>query len=1005
MTTPADIANALAKRKFGSRYPELLVSMTKNHAHLEILAKSIGIDVAESLDSWVTSEGLDEVRTWLASDARDSNIASSWMSQVRDVSNPLATLVREQQLSNRGAGIGAYLRSAGTGYAHALGRARIEAAEALLGHANGVPFHKPVTLMRASEVAREYLEVAVEVSKRAMPDKTDDLKRSLGRLVVLSARFGGQDARNIERAREHLRDRTAQEEDVPAAVSFLEASIQLYHLSGNKKYLIEAVKFARERSVPPVTWGVWYLNLAEIWIHLAGLAASNEARQNFADYSNEALTESERGELDIVFEVRQKLLRALLEFFRINPNKLTNVSMVGLELPFGLRAAGRQMPPIFYDASKELMSALYARANRGQYSYRDFLAEILSHVARHENNENRVRHLLSEAIRLREPVGTKEKLKGMRSTVALGQDLLYFAELTGSAEARRRGVDVLSARAARKPNESESLVLLALDLEKHGPIAGFGVHLPTDLRNALVSGNARFFFEKAARIAMLSPELRQRGLGGRGGVATVEDYSGLTGQTFVFKEMSDEGRMRDEARGESLKVLIADNNLAEHFGVIDHLTAEQSADKVVSVRRFIDGQTLRTLLHNSGDSWNSMERTVDFLAFIHAKEVPSAVERVRRELKSKELGRWLRYLLGEKAGESFAQWWDAMSTLPSLARRDAHSLNWLVDSSGRVLAVDLESKGARPAMYELAQLIEDWPVLTPEDLDSRRRIVRRYLRALHEHGGPKLPWGIAWEAYGLSMAARAVGLLTDPQGVESARLHAHKLLRRLTQDDLSIRVKDWSSEVSAAWSVKAGLADPSRYSSITEAERVRISRAMSYHLRHDRNAPTTRGGWIYAADLAGILAKNGHDVTPEQLLVVAGALGEPRFELDRDEIRAAYGHSLDHKVAYEATRRSAPLYHGAPYSGMASIFEARAGLSSMQRQMVHMTDEVAIARHAARRRREAVFVLVIEASKVDGLVNAAARTWLAPNVPVDSLRVLPVHEALLVEQSRFSLHE
>lgn len=165
---------------------------------------------------------------------------------------------------------------------------------------------------------------------------------------------------------------------------------------------------------------------------------------------------------------------------------------------------------------------------------------------------------------------------------------------------------------------------------------------------------------------------------------------------------------------------------------------------------------------------------------------------------------------------------------------------------------------------------------------------------------------------------------------------------------------------------------------------------MSHHLRHDRAAPATKSGWVHVDELAQILRASGHKVSSDQLLLIAGALGEPRFELDGDEIRAAYGHSIPAQIPYEARRAPQVLFHATPTRNLASVFEARAGLRPSGRNWVHLTESCQVAVDAARRQRSAVSVLEVDAPNVAGLVHATGATWLAPGVPVGSIRILPV---------------
>jgi RNA:NAD 2'-phosphotransferase (TPT1/KptA family) len=357
----------------------------------------------------------------------------------------------------------------------------------------------------------------------------------------------------------------------------------------------------------------------------------------------------------------------------------------------------------------------------------------------------------------------------------------------------------------------------------------------------------------------------------------------------------------------------------------------------------------------------------------------------RNQIKEKELGRWLKKLAGEEKLTLFNSWWELVKLVACVPRRDAHSLNWLVNDDQRVLAVDLEATGSRPVTYELAQLVDDHPALPPGDWASRELLLHEYMSAAEIEIEPA-----HWLAYQASSAARAVGLLTDERSSEQQRSHAYALLSGLSTESSDEDLRAWCARVLDAWAIKTGLADPTRYTSIQPDDRVRISKAMSYHLRHDPLAQTTRGGWMFVEDLADVLQASGHNVTPEQLLVVAGALGEPRFQLDGREIRAAYGHSVGRRTDYETATPPEWLYHATPASSMQSIFEARAGLRPMGRQMVHLSTDPIRALKTAQRHSSAAHLLRVHGKGLAGLVKAAEDTWLVPAVGADQLEVTTI---------------
>src|SRR5690606_20122294 len=80
-----------------------------------------------------------------------------------------------------------------------------------------------------------------------------------------------------------------------------------------------------------------------------------------------------------------------------------------------------------------------------------------------------------------------------------------------------------------------------------------------------------------------------------------------------------------------------------------------------------------------------------------------------------------------------------------------------------------------------------------------------------------------------------------------------------------------ASKLGGAWARRTGIASGDNLAPLADAERRRISRAMSFHLRHNEKAPLTKDGWIHVEELADLLNANGHKVSAPQLLWIAGA--------------------------------------------------------------------------------------------------------------------------------------
>jgi RNA:NAD 2'-phosphotransferase (TPT1/KptA family) len=220
------------------------------------------------------------------------------------------------------------------------------------------------------------------------------------------------------------------------------------------------------------------------------------------------------------------------------------------------------------------------------------------------------------------------------------------------------------------------------------------------------------------------------------------------------------------------------------------------------------------------------------------------------------------------------------------------------------------------------------------------------------------------------------------------------LLQWLAANASDVRVREVALKVMEAWGILSGLGVEDRIEMLKTPERRRISRAMAYHLRHDPDTPMNRTGWVHVDELAPILLAAGHKVTSKQLLVIAGAMGEPRFEISGHDIRAVYGHSLPLAIDYVDRKPPPLLYHGTAASNLASVAEARDGLRRMQRQFVHLTTSRDTALRAASRRGESTVVLEVTTRGLKELKQASEETWLVPRVPVEALRVLPIWELI-----------
>jgi RNA:NAD 2'-phosphotransferase (TPT1/KptA family) len=688
----------------------------------------------------------------------------------------------------------------------------------------------------------------------------------------------------------------------------------------------------------------------------------------------------------------------------VSSSKL-DLSTRGVLFPFGHRRPDTPVAQTFGRSLPRLIGALQESELAGDFVFRDITADLLSLYARlSDTSTDDAADSLRSAIRIRRGGGRVRPITRTGVEVNLAEDRFLLAHLDGQPELRRLGFVELLRDVGPEDLRPRYLTLLAKEVEDHGPLTGALVPGPTDLAIAIRIGDVNALFEAAAHAAYLSADLTQVNLGGRGGVVTLRDSDGIAGQTFVYKQTTPSARLRDEAFSREVRLELARRKLDSRFGLIDHLTeishfdgSENSADSVVSVRRFTDGVVLKAHLQglSAASSVGTLKNVAEFLALIHYSGLGSMDARgTRRALWERETGRWLRAfgLSDEDRREMFAVWWSAVSEALIVPRRDAHPMNWLIGADGQVRAVDLESGGGRPFGYELAQLIEDGQVLPPSDREARMQILEHYRNSWTELFGDDVSSGAALSYFDAGSLARAARAISHPNATSVSRAYGGDLLMTLAADAHHPDLRDVARQLGQRWNRMTGHVASREFQTLSEAGRRRISRAMAYHLRHDSDALVSRAGWIHVDELADQLRASGHKVSSDQLLLIAGALGEPRFELDGEDIRAAYGHSTKTSISYDARRSPRILFHATPTKNLASIFEARAGLKRGQRNWVHLTESCVVAVDAARRQRAAVSVLEIDASTVTGLVHASGVTWLAPEVEVGSIRVLPIRK-------------
>lgn len=150
---------------------------------------------------------------------------------------------------------------------------------------------------------------------------------------------------------------------------------------------------------------------------------------------------------------------------------------------------------------------------------------------------------------------------------------------------------------------------------------------------------------------------------------------------------------------------------------------------------------------------------------------------------------------------------------------------------------------------------------------------------------------------------------------------------------------------------------------LTGRRRKRLSKFVSGALRHfpgDAGVSLDDAGWTPFEDLAAAVTGRYAWATREHLDAVIETDPKGRFERDGDQVRAAYGHSVD--VDLDGSDEPIPdvLYHGTAPENLDSI--RGEGLRPMGRQAVHLSETRDDALAVGRRHADRPVVLVVDAA-------------------------------------------
>lgn len=177
----------------------------------------------------------------------------------------------------------------------------------------------------------------------------------------------------------------------------------------------------------------------------------------------------------------------------------------------------------------------------------------------------------------------------------------------------------------------------------------------------------------------------------------------------------------------------------------------------------------------------------------------------------------------------------------------------------------------------------------------------------------------------------------------------------------------------------------------------KLSKEISYALRHapwEYELELDNDGFVPVEQLINAINESGNydrPITISDLEYIIENSDKKRHEIQGDNIRALYGHSIPMHISKDIVVPPKVLYHGTTHKAAGSILGD--GLKPMSRQYVHLSVDTATAVQVGKRRDNSPVILVIDAlNAYDEGVNfykGNDKVVLADYIPARYLKILP----------------
>lgn len=877
-------------------------------------------------------------------------------------------------------------------------------ASKLYDQGKDLTWTRPYTMCRTLQLSKIYFKRVIAadhlVSNKAR-------YQFLGKYAVASAlrsRCLNVPLDELLEAEECLRSSIESGNDDPESYAYLaELRLRQYDVCKDSEILKSALKELRNS---PTRIASLHLHEAEMWMKLSAATAYESTRISFLTHARNSCDAAYPSSRRPDQLARKALISSFVCHLHTATLKDAGGYLAGLRLPFGLAEALHGCGSLEHPLALITLAVLRDMEASASFVsdeplFRRIVADGYAALSEFDPRAESSREFLEHALDARNGRRAESILRDDASIMGQASNLLEVGAHRG--DKRREAVAMLLRIAAANRNLASPFVLIGRDLELQGPLPMMAPQLESRTVDsrwmfAIRAGNYSFYYELAATRALSSRDLKRSRLGGRGAVMTVEDHFGIVANKFVFKGTTRVNSAREVERIKSLgKSLPADDRFAvpEVMLTVDRPPRDPAFSgsiDVVSLQRYDEGKPAAEVCCKVvGEArLKILMDCCEFLALMHSdiafRSIPEIG--VRKQIKEHDLGLWLKSIVGrQKYLPLYDEWWALASTLPTVPKRDAHLGNWLVARSGRVTAIDLESAGYRPVGYELAQLTDDVAVFgcTAEDWAIRISLLRTYCAQLF----PNVEESLVRRGYAIGLIARSIRLLVSGEDDPSYRYRGFELLNLVaeqSESDIANLARRWHELMMQYLGGSTNR--------LSKGKRIALSKTLSFILRHDSDGQADDNGWQLIDEVVERSRSIGRRMTRDELISVASAPHELRFELSGNKIRARYGHTFKVDANYISPTIVPDLYHSTSTDALNRVFSASRGLLPMDRQWVHLSDDPEVALRVGARKSSPLLLKVEGGENLLQFGQASPKTWVAKSVPSSVLKIVTVMEQL-----------